>query len=165
MFWFLKLGSSSRWDSGTHLLICGLVAVHWLHLSHFLWGRAASLICQTALLDIVSPGYHFPLAADAGQRGGGGSRYCLGLSNLMESCHQHSMKWSIDLALTGDSGHLQYDFPLRPPEAACARRYATRGRGFMSANLGLALWAVAAPSVLLFLLVVVVVSGFYFLCF
>lgn len=114
MFWFLKLGSSSHWDSGTRLLICGLVAVHWLHLSHFYGGRgAASLICQTALLDLVSLGYHVLLAADARHRWGRGSRYCLGLSNLMECCHQHSMKWSIDPALTGDSGHLQYYFPLR----------------------------------------------------
>lgn len=38
LFWFFKLGSSSHSDSGTHLLICGLVAVHWLHpLSHTLF--------------------------------------------------------------------------------------------------------------------------------
>lgn len=89
--------------SGTHLLICGLVAVHWLHPhppSHTLYRGAASLIWQTALSDIVSLGYHFPLAAGARNHWGGRcSRYCFGLSNLMERCHQHSMKWSIDLVI------------------------------------------------------------------
>lgn len=45
------------------------------------------------------------------------------------------------------------------------RWYATCGCGLMSANQCFSLWAVAALSVNLFVLVVLVFSGFYFFVF